>query len=164
MNFFNILDRFKRHYISLILYCLLDRIPIIVIGDNVDKINAFLIELSELVDFRKEYVFYTDFISQNEYEDLISNESIDYNYQRFHIRCPCNVAIKALNTFQNINSWLIGIVIPKQNEEVHKLKEFIGDKVKVVLYISFFSDSFSIDLGNTNLKSVDLTLEENISL
>ncbi|MHA2007464.1 MAG: hypothetical protein ACXABO_06980 [Promethearchaeota archaeon] len=162
MNFFDILDRFKRHYISLILYCILDRIPIIVIGDNIDKINAFLIELSELVHFRKEYVFYTDFISRNEYEDLISNESIDYNYQRSHVRCPCSVAIKALNTFRNIDSWVIGIVKPKQNEELHKLKEYIADKAKVILYISFFSDSFSIDLGNTNLKSVDLTLEENI--
>ncbi|MHA2181798.1 MAG: hypothetical protein ACXAAH_10275 [Promethearchaeota archaeon] len=162
MNFFKILDKFKKHYISLILYCLLDRIPIIVFGDNSEKLNSFLIELSELVHFRKEYVFYTDFVSSDDYDDLISNEDIDYNYQRAHIRCPCEVAIKALNTFKNLDSWLIGIVIPREKKDVEKLKEFINTKSNVILFISFFSNSFSIGLDHIDLKSLDLTLEEGI--
>ncbi len=162
MNFFKILDKFKRHYISLILYCLLDRIPIIVMGDDSEKVNNFLIELSELIHFRRDYVFYTDFISLEEYEDLISNENIDYNYQRAHIRCPCDVAIKALNIFKNIDSWLIGIVSPRQKEDLVKLKDFISKKARIILYISFISNNFSIDLEQMNLKSLDLTLEENI--
>jgi hypothetical protein len=162
MNFFKILDKFKRHYISLILYCLLDRIPIIVIGDDSEEINNFLVELSELVHFRRDYVFYTDFISLEEYEDLIANENIDYNYQRAHIRCPCEVGIKALNTFKNIDSWLIGLVVPKKKDDLLKLKDFINKKAQIILYISFFSNNFSIDLEQMNLKSLDLTLEENI--
>jgi len=89
MNFFEFLDKLKRNYNSLILYCLLDRIPVVVLGEDSDKIDNFLIELSELVHFRKDYVFYTDFISTIDYETLISNENIDYNCQRAHIRCPC---------------------------------------------------------------------------
>ncbi|MFW9824546.1 MAG: hypothetical protein ACFFE4_16500 [Candidatus Thorarchaeota archaeon] len=162
MNFFKFLDKFKKHYISIVLYCLLDRIPIIVFGDDKEEINNFLIELSELIHFRKEYVFYTDFISAEEYEDLISNENLDYNCQRAHIRCPCEVAIKALNTFRNINSWLIGMVIPKEEKEVIKLKKFINSKSDYILYISFFSNSFSIGFDHLDLKSVDLSLEENI--
>jgi hypothetical protein len=133
-----------------------------VLGDDSEEVNNFLMELSELVHFRKEFVFYTDFISADEYEDLLSNENIDFNYQRAHIRCPCEVAIKALNTFPHIDSWLIGIVIPKEKREVEKLKEFIDTKSKVILYISFFSNSFSIGIDHIDLKSVDLTLEENI--
>ncbi|MHA2398173.1 MAG: hypothetical protein ACXADU_04715 [Promethearchaeota archaeon] len=162
MNFFNILDKYKRNYIALILYCLLDRIPIIIMGDDVDNIDNLLIELSGLVHFRKEYVFYTDFISLQEYEDLISNESIDYNYQRAHVRCPCNVAIKALNTFENIDSWLIGLVMPKKKEDIKKLKDFISKKTQIYLYITFFSNSFSIDWDQSALKSIDLSLEEGI--
>ena len=162
MNFFKILDKFKKNNISLILYCLLDRIPIIVLGDNSDEIDNFLMELSELVHFRKEFVFYTDFISADEYDDLISNESIDYNYQRAHIRCPCEVAIKALNTFKIIGSWLIGLVIPREKSDLLRLKEFINTKTNVILYISYFSNNFSIGLDQINLKSIDLTLEENI--
>jgi hypothetical protein len=162
MNFFKILDTFKKDYSALILYCLLDRIPIIVIGDNPDEINNFLIDLSDLVDFRKEYVFYTDFVHVHEYEDLISNEHNDYNYQRAHIRCPCNVAIKALNTFKSIDSWLIGVVIPKQTKDLLKLKNFINKKTEFVLYLSLCSNRISIDLEQIDFKSLDLTLEENI--
>jgi len=162
MNFFKILDKFKKDYSSLILYCLLDRIPIILMGDDPEKLNNFLVELSEIVHFRRDYVFYTDFISLEEYEDLISNESIDYNYQRAHIRCPCEVAVKALNTFRNIDSWLIGIVIPKHKEELLKLKDCINKKSEKILYISFFSNNFSIDFEQIHLKSLDLTLERNI--
>lgn len=162
MNFFDILDKFKKDYSSLILYCLLDRIPIILMGDDSEKLNSFLIELSELVHFRRDYVFYTDFISLEEYENLISNEGIDYNYQRAHIRCPCEVSIKALNTFKNIDSWLIGLVIPKSKEDILKLRDFINKKSEEILYISFFSNNFSIDFEQITLKSVDLTLENNI--
>ncbi|MFX1489535.1 MAG: hypothetical protein ACFFBI_10325 [Promethearchaeota archaeon] len=162
MNFFKILDTFKKDYGALILYCLLDRIPIIVIGDNPDEIDNFLIDLSDLVDFRKEYVFYTDFVHVNEYENLISNEHNDYNYQRAHIRCPCNVAIKALNTFKSIDSWLIGVVIPKQTKDLLKLKDFINKKTEFVLYLSLCSNRISIDLEQIDFKSLDLTLEENI--
>ena len=162
MNFFTFLDKLKRNYNSLILYCLLDRIPIIVLGEDSDKIDNFLIELSELVHFRKDYVFYTDFVSIEDYENLISNESIDYNYQRAHIRCPCNVSIKALNQFENINSWLIGLMIPNLKEEFNKIKTDIRSKAKELLFITISSDKISIEVDGINLKLIDLTLEQNI--
>lgn len=34
MNFFEFLDKLKQNYNSIILYCLLDRIPIIVFGGD----------------------------------------------------------------------------------------------------------------------------------
>lgn len=162
MNFFKFLDKLKRSYNSLILYCLLDRVPIIVFGDNSEKIDNILIELSELVHFRNDYIFYTDFISKNEYENLISNENIDYNYQRSHFRCPCSVSLKALNLFDNINSWLIGIIIPSQNIQVDLIKEMINKKAGEIIYISILNDDISIELKGINLKSLNLTLEQNI--
>ena len=162
MNFFTFLDKLKRNYNSLILYCLLDRIPIIVLGEDSDKIDNFLIELSELVHFRKDYVFYTDFVSIEDYENLISNESIDYNYQRAHIRCPCNVSIKTLNQFENINSWLIGLMIPNLKEQFNKIKTHIRSKAKELLFITISSDKISIEVDGINLKLIDLTLEQNI--
>ncbi len=162
MDFFKFLDNLKRSYNSLILYCLLDRIPIIVLGDNQEKIDNFLIELSELIHFRKEYIFYTDFISISEFENIISNESIDYNYQRAHIRCPSNVSLKALTQFDNINSWLIGLVIPKEKEQLFFIKESINKKTEKLLYITILNDNISIDVIGINIKLIDLTLEQNI--
>ncbi len=161
MNFFTFLDKLKRNYNSIILYCLLDRIPIIVLGEDSDKIDNFLIELSELVHFRKDYVFYTDFISINDYENLISNENIDYNYQRAHIRCPCSVSIKAINQFDDLNSWLIGLIIPEKRDEVVYIKNLIKEKAKDLLFITISSDTISIKVEGINLKLIDLTLEQN---
>ena len=101
MNFFKIIDKLKRKNTSLILYCLLDRIPIIVFGDNSDEVDSFILELSEIIHFRKELVYHTDFISKKEYDLLMQNENIDYNSQRIQIRCTQNVGLKALNEFEN---------------------------------------------------------------
>ncbi|MFX1365176.1 MAG: hypothetical protein ACFFCE_18130 [Promethearchaeota archaeon] len=162
MNFFKFLNDLKRNYNSLILYCLLDRIPVVVLGDDSDKIDSILIELSELVPFRKDYVFYTDFISKEDYETLISNENIDYNYQRAHIRCPCNVSLKALNQFDEINSWLIGLTIPKEKDELNYIKNLIRSRANELLFIKISSESIKVELEGINLKVIDLTLEQNI--
>jgi len=162
MKFFEILDKFKRNYSSLILYCLLDRIPIIVYGDDSDKIDNFLIDLSELIHFRKEYVYYTDFISNSEYESLIFNENIDYNSQRAHIRCPCNVAFKALSQFNKLESWLIGIVIPTKKEDLFSIRNQVREKFKEALYITLSSNKLSVNFEGINPKTVDLPLEQNI--
>ncbi|MFX1592039.1 MAG: hypothetical protein ACFFCL_05040 [Promethearchaeota archaeon] len=162
MNFFKFLDQLKRNHNSIILYCLLDRVPIIVLGEDPNKIDEFLIELSELVHFRKEYVFYTDFISKADYENLISNENIDYNYQRAHVRCPCNVAFKALSQFDNLHSWLIGLKIPKKKNELIYIKGIIKKNTSVILYITITSNTISIEIEGLNLNLLDLTLEQNI--
>ena len=57
MNFFKLLEKLKLQDSSLILYCLLDRIPVIVYGEEQEDINNFLIDLSNLIHFRKEIVF-----------------------------------------------------------------------------------------------------------
>lgn len=162
MNFFKILDKLKIKYNSLILYCLLDRIPIIVFGDKSNKIDDFLIELSELIHFRKELIFYTDFISKKEYAILIQNENIDYNSQRIQIRCPYNVALKALNQFDNFHSWIIGIAIPEQNKNWNSIKNLIREKIKVFLSIIFFSNTISVEFEGISIKLLDLSLEQNI--
>lgn len=162
MNFFDFLDKLKRNYNSIILYCLLDRIPIVILGDDSDYIDNILIELSELVHFRKDYIFYTDFISKIEYENLISNEEIDYNYQRAHIRCPCNVSFKALNQFDKIQSWLIGLKNSEEKEQLNYIKNLIKKKANEILYIIITPKDIYIDLEGVNIKSIDLTFEQNI--
>jgi len=132
------------------------------LGDDSDHIDNILIELSELVHFRKDYIFYTDFISKIEYENLISNEEIDYNYQRAHIRCPCNVSFKALSQFDNIHSWLIGLKNPEQKEQLIYIKNLIRKKAKEILYIIITPKDIYIELEGLNSKSIDLTFEQNI--
>ena len=162
MNFFKIIDKLKRKHTSLLLYCLLDRIPIIVFGDKSDEVDNLIMELSEIIHFRKELVYYTDFISKNEYDLLMQNENIDYNSQRIQIRCIHNVALKALNQFEDFQSWIIGMVISKKIDDLNAIKRIIAKKVKSYLSISFFSNTLSIKFEGLNIKLMDLSLEQDI--
>lgn len=161
MNFFKILDKLKRQEASTIFYSLLNRVPIIVYGESSEDVNSFLIELSELIPFRKEFVFYTDFISVSEYENLIQNENIDYNSERAHIRCPCSVSLKALNRFNRFYSWIIGIEMIQKNDSSFSIKKSLGKKMEYFLIIRLTSDKSEVELEGINLKNIDLTLEQN---
>jgi len=163
MNFFQILDQLKIKDSALILYCLLNRIPIIVIGKDSYKINDFIIELSELVHFRKEMVFYTDFISEIEYNNLIQSEESDYNTQRTHIRCPCEVSLKALNNFNNFDSWIIGMNIASDKmQNFHYIKNTINKKINILLYIILRDNHIIIELEGIDPKLINLIFEENL--
>ncbi len=162
MNFFKIINKLKRKHTSLILYCLLDRIPIIVFGDKSDEIDSFIMELSEIIHFRKELVYYTDFISKNEYDLLMENEDIDYNSQRIQIRCTHNDALRALNQLEDFQSWIIGIDISKKNDDFNAIKSLIAKKVKSYLSISLFSNKLTIKFEGINTKLMDLSLEQDI--
>jgi len=162
MNFFKIIDKLKRKHTSLILYCLLDRIPIIVFGDKSDEVDSLTMELSEIIHFRKELVYSTDFISKEQFELLLQNENIDYNSQRIQIRCTHNVALKALNQFENFQSWIIGIAPKKKNDDLNSIKRIITNKIKNYLSLSFYSSTLSIKLEGINVKLIDLSLEQNI--
>ena len=162
MTFFELLEKLKTTDTTLILYTLLNRVPIIVYGNDAEKIDDFLIDLSDLIHFRREFIFYTDFISITEYHDLVMNENIDYNAQKLYIRCPTSVALKALNQFKHFNSWLIGIEILEQKDKIRQFINSIKKKINCFLGIAFFSNSFSIELVGINWKLLDLQFEQGI--
>jgi len=162
LNFFKLLDVLKATDAALILYALLDRVPIIVYGNEAVNVDEFVIDLSNLIHFRKEFIFYTDFISVDECNNLILNENIDYNSQRIHIRCPSSVALKALNQFEQFNSWIIGIEIQQEKERVLQFIKSVKKKINYFLSIAFFSNSISIEVVGLNWKLLDLTFERDV--
>jgi len=162
LNFFKLLEVLKAPDAALILYALLDRVPIIVYGNEAVNVDDFVIDLSNLIHFRKEFIFYTDFISMDEYNNLIMNENLDYNSQRIHIRCPSSVALKALNQFEQFNSWIIGIEIPQEKERVLQFINSVKKKINYFLSIEFFSNSISIEVVGLNWKLLDLTFERDV--
>ncbi|MFW9942802.1 MAG: hypothetical protein ACFFFT_17335, partial [Candidatus Thorarchaeota archaeon] len=78
------------------------------------------------------------------------------------IRCSSNVAMKALNQFDELNSWIIGVVTPKHKENLEEIKNQIKEKSKVFLSIFLSDDTISVELEGTDSKLIDLSLEENI--
>ena len=149
--------------ITHIIYCLLNRIPILVMGSKSDDLDVDFIleELSYLIHYRQELVFNTDFIHKTEYESLIENEFHDNNSKRIQIRCPSDSSFKALTEFDNFKSWLIGFKINKKNSYEEYLKKF-RKKFKKYLLIKLVNDMFIIECHKIDIKKESLKLEEAI--
>ncbi|MBD3185336.1 hypothetical protein GF325_00795, partial [Candidatus Bathyarchaeota archaeon] len=60
MNLVEILGMFSRKEFALMLRCLLDRIPIIVGGNEQEFVDDFLTKICDSISIRKEIVFGTD--------------------------------------------------------------------------------------------------------
>ncbi len=162
MNIFRSLENIKKKKRALVLYCLLDRIPIIVYGEDPNYIDELIIELSGLINFRKDLVFYTDFISNTEYNNLFLNENNDYQSIRIQIRCPSNVAIKAISELDSLDSMIIGIEVQKEKILLNLIKELIRAKVNSFLEISIDSEKLRVNIVGINEKIIDLDMEERI--
>ncbi len=163
MQIIHSINKLGEKNLSIILYCLLNRMPIIIFGENDIDIDNFSSELCDLMHFRKELIYYTDFVSESEHQSLCANEEIDYNSQRIIIRCPSSVALKALNIIKNFKSWVIGMVLQVGNQEKIKLlKEMMMEKYYSFLSIKFSNNSISVELEGVEIKDLNLKLEKQI--
>ncbi|MGV9200124.1 MAG: hypothetical protein ACOC4M_15055, partial [Promethearchaeia archaeon] len=165
MTFIRILEEevLNKKYIAYIIYCLLNRIPILIIGKNPKeiKVDDFLSELSNLIHFREEFIYNTDFIHKSEYENLLENEGLDTNSKRIQIRCPSDSSILALQEFDNFKSWIMGINIDKKNSLSTYIKKF-KKEINRFLLIQLDCQNYTVELNNIDLKKEDLKLEESI--
>ncbi len=95
---------------SKILWGLLLRDPIIIIGSNKHNIDLLSSFLSNLLSFRKEIVFWKSFTSREELYSILDFELQEPNEPRIIIRSPAEVSSIALTTFDNFSGWIIGIL------------------------------------------------------
>jgi hypothetical protein len=162
INIFKLFDSSKKKDSSLVLYSLLNRIPIFFFGSDPLMIDNLLIELSTIIPFRKELTFYNDFISMEEYEDIIQNENIDFNIQRTQIRCPCSVSVQLLKALNSYQSFIIGVNLERQEECFDFIKFHLNAIIKKYICILLYSNKIKIISEGINHKSLDLNFEARI--
>ena len=92
---------------SLILKCLLDRIPILIAGTNKEDVEFLANFLADLMSFRTKLIFYTDFISENELDMLLQEEDTNYDTNRYIVVCPNDAIHKATRMFDDFKSWIL---------------------------------------------------------
>ncbi|MBN1216418.1 MAG: hypothetical protein JXA99_13385 [Candidatus Lokiarchaeota archaeon] len=164
MTFLESLEKLKMKKRALMLYCLLNRIPIIAYSNSSLDIDDFIIDISNLINFRKELVYYTDFISNSEFQELILNENNDYQSLRIQVRCPSDVAMKAISQLDDLKSFIIGLQYPKENNELILIKELLKLKTDQYLEIIVNEGKIDVELIGFNEKLVNLNFETAIFL
>ncbi|TXT64778.1 MAG: hypothetical protein BAJALOKI1v1_520004 [Promethearchaeota archaeon] len=161
MNIFNTLNRMKKKEQYVLLYCLLDRIPIIVVGECPETVDEFIMDLLNLINFRKELVYFTDFTMKEELDNIFQNECYDFNSMRVQIRCPSNIGTKLIEQFDSFLAMIIGIQIPKRNH-LHLIEKMVKEKEKCFLEIILNENHIKTKFIGIDEKEINLDLEEMI--
>jgi len=166
-NFNEIINKLNEDEFSLILRCLLDRIPIVIIGSGKDNSEFFANKLIEFISFRNKLIFYTDFISKEELDIILEEEEINYDVNRIMIICPNEAVHKALQIFTEYKSWIICIHLDNNGsnnlQDISSFENIINIlkmKIKTFLVINNSSEHIKIQLIGLKFKSEDLKLEK----
>jgi len=100
-----------KNQFALLLRIILDRIPVIIFGKDHNEIDNFLNGLISMAPHRHEYVFWSDFIENDEYLSLIQEEDNDFNIPRNVFCAPTNASKHIFNRIEKFRGWIIGFEI-----------------------------------------------------
>jgi hypothetical protein len=100
-----------KNQFALLLRIILDRIPVIIFGKDHNEIDNLLNGLISMAPHRHEYVFWSDFIENDEYLSLIQEEDNDFNIPRNVFCAPTNASKHIFNRIEKFRGWIIGFEI-----------------------------------------------------
>jgi hypothetical protein len=159
MSIFDFFDEIGKVKTSIIIYCLLNRIPLIISGRSLETIDDLIVEISDLIPFRKDLIFGTDFISEEEYNNLINIELLDYNSLRSQISCPTCVSERFLNSFSSFSSMIMGLEI-KDKEHLNIILKRLKKSNCAYFLIKIGLNGRKNDYYGINQKNIDLSIEK----
>ena len=155
MNFFELLSKIKKSLRPLILYSLLNRIPLVVFSKlSEEYIRQILINLADVVYFRDVYFLKKDLFSKDDVNELINAEIIEDMSNRYTIVGYIN-NFQELTDFKDLLSFIIGI--KKVKEEKLEISTHLP-----YLELNFDGNSVNVNLYGLNTKDLDLKFEENV--
>ncbi len=154
---------------SLILKCLLDRIPILIAGTNKEDVEFLANFLADLMSFRTKLIFYTDFISESELDMLLQEEDTNYDTNRYIVVCPNDAIHKALRLFDQFKSWILCYHILFDESKINKdgfnarlsfILKMVRNKTENFLLIENSENQISVNMVGIKFKNSDLKFEK----
>ena len=154
---------------SIILKCLLDRIPILIAGTNKEDVEFLANFLADLMSFRTKLIFYTDFISENELDMLLQEEDTNYDTNRYTVVCPNDAIHKALRMFKNFKSWILCYHILFDESKINKdgfnarlsfILKMVKNNTENFLLVENSENQITVNMVGTKFKLSDLKFEK----
>ena len=106
-SFDSMLFSLDEEIFGLLIRCVLDRIPIMIVGVDFDYIHRLAVEIAELVEFRKTKYFGIDFNRYAEYDDLMKEEHQIGCYKRYQFICRSDFLNDAFSMIPSFRSWIL---------------------------------------------------------
>jgi hypothetical protein len=160
MNLTELFSNSNTEDISLILYGLLNRIPILVTGPDDNEIESIINDFSTLLIFRNIMVFYTDFTSADDYLSFIENEEQDFDIQRNTYLCYPFAIEKVIDIVNNFHSWILGCSYTEKDHTIlSQIKEKLFVNSPFFIYIEIKNDYLIAQLEGKEFPQFNLTFE-----
>ena len=150
-----------KHQLSLLLRIILDRYPIVIIGNDQTEIDNLLNALISLAPHRHEYIFWSDFIENDEYLQLMQEELDDFNIPRLIFCSPSNASKHIFNRIEKLKAWIVGFDISNgflKEEIIKNIKKF----EEKFLMILMEQNGIKLLLNGLNNNDFNLTFEKNL--
>jgi len=147
--------------IALILRCLLDRVPILIIGKEASEVDELINDLASFISFRNEVIFYTDFVSNDEYTDITSNEENDYEIARSVFLSHCAATKIAAKEIGSFKSWILGTTQDfAYDEDSNEIKQQLYEKHAFFLVVKVFPNFMEFIMEGKQFPKIDLSFEK----
>ncbi|NVM54419.1 MAG: hypothetical protein HWN66_12010 [Candidatus Helarchaeota archaeon] len=150
-----------KNQFALLLRIVFDRYPIIIIGDDQSEVDNLLTGITSLAPHRHEYIFWSDFIEQDEYIQLCQEEQDDFNVPRIVFSSPPNASKHIFDKINKLKGWIIGF--DKSNGFS---KEYIIDAInnieKQFLIVLTEQNKLKLTLIGLKNNNFDLTFEKKL--
>ena len=163
MNLIELFTSSKNEDIALILHCLLDRTPIIIISSNEEEVENIMNGLTNLISFRNIMIFYTDFVNLDDYNNLLESEEYDMEVQRNIFLCYPFALEKAIEVFENFDFWIIGCTNSIENRPyLTKLFKGLTNRKSQFLLIDIQKNSLKPRIEGNKANKLDISFEKSL--
>lgn len=149
------------HQFALLLRIILDRLPVIVIGNEQNEVDNLLHGIISLAPHRHEYIFWSDFVEHDEYIQLIQEEQNDFNIPRNIFCSPSNASKHIFNRIEKLKGWIIGFDI-SNGFTMDGIIENIKKYEEKFLTIKIESNTLKLVLNGLNNNEFNLNFERNL--
>ncbi|TFG05497.1 MAG: hypothetical protein EU536_01980 [Promethearchaeota archaeon] len=156
-----LIDILGKNDFSLLLRISLDRIPIIVLGDDMNEVDSLVNAIIPLAPHHHEYVFWSDFISEAEYEQLCQEEDDDFNIPRIVFCSPTNASKHIFDRIKKLKGWVIGFDIHNGLSK-ESIIYSISEIQKEFLLIFAKLGEIKLKLYGLNSGELDLSFEKKL--
>jgi hypothetical protein len=136
-------------------------VPILIIGEEEEKIENFINELISLNSFRNSLIFLSDFNTIADYNQILEYEEFDLNNERnFFLSFPSTTKIM-IEKFDNYKSWIIGVAVDKDNYQLStKVHNKLFLNTDFFLQLEMVSTKLKAEIVGKVFPNLDISLEK----
>lgn len=155
----NLIQTLGHSDFSLLIQMILDRFPILIVGQNEELVDELVNKMVTLAPHRSEMVYYSDFVEDQEFLSLLQDEHDDFNSPRIIIRAPSNTSLHAVEHISTFKGWILGFT-NKNGMKEKLIDDFLRKEKRFTIIFLDQLDEITLKIYGMKPNDLDLSFEK----